>query len=210
VLRRSLVADPVYLGSAIVVGGSLGIQCALAGGVVVGSRSSFGRAPERQWHLLPASVLAAAKAGCTIKIGWLRAAPSLACGRPSLQAGAHKTLNAKMLGSGRQPMHLAAEGGHCDVINVLLDAGGSPTSKDALGITPYELAADQGHDAAAKARACFAQAVVYNSPCSKLLSADSARAVSANRASKGMCALESLTCPLLAAAARAQEVVGPT
>jgi ankyrin repeat protein len=47
-------------------------------------------------------------------------------------------------------MHLAAAGGHCDIAEVLLEAGGSPTSIDEAGATPYQLAVDCGHDALAK------------------------------------------------------------
>jgi hypothetical protein len=57
-------------------------------------------------------------------------------------------------------MHLAAEGGHCDVIKVLLDAGGSPKCADEAGITPYQLAADNGHAAAAKVRADWTRAII--------------------------------------------------
>jgi ankyrin repeat protein len=57
-------------------------------------------------------------------------------------------------------MHLAAEGGHCDVIKVLLEAGGSPKSVDEAGITPYQLAADNGHHASANVSANSTRAVI--------------------------------------------------
>ncbi len=116
----------------------------------------------------------------------------LACWRrTSLQTCACWTLNTKVAGSGRQPIHLAAEGGHCDVIKVLLDAGGSPKSADEAGYTPYQLAADNGHDAAAK------------------VSANSTRAIiDFSIAWKGIRAGGSLASPLLAAAVRDKNVWG--
>ncbi len=116
----------------------------------------------------------------------------LACWwRASLQAGARWTLNAKLDGDGRKPMHIAAEGGHCDVIKVLLEAGGSPKSADEAGITPYQLAADNGHDAAAKVSANSTSATIDFSI-----------------AFKGMRAGGSLASPLLAAAVRGKNVWG--
>lgn len=47
--------------------------------------------------------------------------------------------------SGCTPLHLAAEGGHGDVVQVLLQAGASASEENADGYTPIHLAAVHGH-----------------------------------------------------------------
>ncbi|XP_059366352.1 serine/threonine-protein phosphatase 6 regulatory ankyrin repeat subunit B-like [Carassius carassius] len=53
------------------------------------------------------------------------------------------TLNNKA--KGLCPLHLAAAGGHTEVVKVLLDAGASVTEEDADGMTAIHLAAKNGH-----------------------------------------------------------------
>nr|XP_055076899.1 transient receptor potential cation channel, subfamily N, member 1 isoform X1 [Misgurnus anguillicaudatus] len=53
------------------------------------------------------------------------------------------TLNSKA--NGLCPLHLAAAGGHTEVVKVLLDAGASVTEEDTEGMTAVHLAAKNGH-----------------------------------------------------------------
>ncbi|KAI7798397.1 transient receptor potential cation channel [Triplophysa rosa] len=53
------------------------------------------------------------------------------------------TLNHKA--NGLCPLHLAAAGGHTEVVKVLLDAGASVTEEDTEGMTAVHLAAKNGH-----------------------------------------------------------------
>uniref|UniRef100_A0A8C2J501 Serine/threonine-protein phosphatase 6 regulatory ankyrin repeat subunit B-like n=1 Tax=Cyprinus carpio TaxID=7962 RepID=A0A8C2J501_CYPCA len=53
------------------------------------------------------------------------------------------TLNTKA--KGLCPLHLAAAGGHTELVKVLLDAGASVTEEDAEGMTAIHLAAKNGH-----------------------------------------------------------------
>ncbi|XP_050993076.1 transient receptor potential cation channel, subfamily N, member 1 isoform X2 [Labeo rohita] len=53
------------------------------------------------------------------------------------------TLNNKA--NGLCPLHLAAAGGHMEVVKVLLEAGASVTEEDAEGMTAIHLAAKNGH-----------------------------------------------------------------
>ncbi|KTF88881.1 hypothetical protein cypCar_00042086, partial [Cyprinus carpio] len=57
--------------------------------------------------------------------------------------GGPVTLNNKA--NGLCPLHLAAAGGHTEVVKVLLDAGASVTEEDAEGMTAIHLAAKNGH-----------------------------------------------------------------
>jgi hypothetical protein len=50
-------------------------------------------------------------------------------------------------GSGDQPLHYAAEGGHTACVGVLLDAGACPTARTWHGYTPLHHAASGGHEA---------------------------------------------------------------
>ncbi|KAG6931799.1 serine/threonine-protein phosphatase 6 regulatory ankyrin repeat subunit B-like [Chelydra serpentina] len=43
------------------------------------------------------------------------------------------------------PLHLAAAGGHCEVVKVLLQTGASAADEDGEGMTPIHLAAKHGH-----------------------------------------------------------------
>ncbi|XP_067282389.1 transient receptor potential cation channel, subfamily N, member 1 [Pseudorasbora parva] len=58
------------------------------------------------------------------------------------QGGPH-TLNNKA--NGLCPLHLAAAGGHTEVVKVLLEAGASVTEEDVEGMTSIHLAAKNGH-----------------------------------------------------------------
>ncbi|XP_043191074.1 uncharacterized protein LOC122364585 [Amphibalanus amphitrite] len=44
------------------------------------------------------------------------------------------------------PLHMAAEGGHAEVVRVLIEAGASPTEETRYGFTPVHLAARAGHN----------------------------------------------------------------
>ncbi|XP_073678272.1 transient receptor potential cation channel, subfamily N, member 1 [Garra rufa] len=57
--------------------------------------------------------------------------------------GGAVTLNNKA--NGLCPLHLAAAGGHTEVVKVLLEAGASVTEEDAEGMTAIHLAAKNGH-----------------------------------------------------------------
>ncbi|XP_043088851.1 transient receptor potential cation channel, subfamily N, member 1 isoform X3 [Puntigrus tetrazona] len=58
--------------------------------------------------------------------------------------GGPVTLNNKA--NGLCPLHLAAAGGHTEVVKVLLDSGASVTEEDTSGYTPLHLAALSGHE----------------------------------------------------------------
>lgn len=45
------------------------------------------------------------------------------------------------------PIHLAAEGGHADVVKMLMEAGASPQDENKAGFTAIQLAAKNGHEA---------------------------------------------------------------
>jgi len=57
---------------------------------------------------------------------------------------ARADLGATCPGEGRAPLHLAADGGHEAVCEVLLAAGADPTAEDAKGMTPCMVAAHRG------------------------------------------------------------------
>ncbi len=55
-----------------------------------------------------------------------------------------------MQNGGFTPLHLAANGGHIDCLEILIDAGANPSARDARGMSPAETAAEEKQSAAVR------------------------------------------------------------